>query len=131
LSTFLTRLRKLFRRETIQGGNYSRKYGIYYSKTKIISSNIGVKELPDENQSDNSDSEVDEKEHYPKANEIKPYQYGQFPELNHNDLYEEPAPALAPAIKKPTKPECPYDLNGISRDDLIEFFKEDEGLKVS
>ena len=71
---------------------------------------------------------------YPNADEIKPYQYGQFPELNHNDhndLYEEPPPILAPAIKKPTKPECPYDLNGISRDDVIRFFKEDECLKVS
>ena len=32
-------------------------------------------------------------------------------------------------IKKPAKPECPYDLNGISRDDVIEFFKHNEGLK--
>ena len=70
-------------------------------------------------------------EQYSKADEIKPYQYGQFPELNHNNLYEEPAPTLAPAIKKPTKPECPYDLNEISRDDVIKFFKEDQGLKVS
>ena len=68
-------------------------------------------------------------EQYSKADEIKPYQYGQFPELNHNNLYEEPAPTLAPAIKKPTKPECPYDLNGISRDDVIDFFKDNDGLK--
>ena len=70
-------------------------------------------------------------EQHSKAFDIKPYQYGQFPELNHNNLYEEPAPTLAQAIKKPNKPVCPYDLNGISRDDVIKFFKEDQGLKVS
>ena len=104
-------------------------------KNKIISSNIGVKKLPDqdgdndEDPSSYSNSEVDEMEQYLKADEIKPYQYGQFPELNLNYLFEEPAAIRAPFIKKPTKPECPYDLNGISRDDIIEFFKKDEGLK--
>ena len=35
----------------------------------------------------------------------------------------------AAALKKPAKFECPYDLNGISNADVIEFFKKDEGLK--
>ena len=94
----------------------------------------GVKKIPDqdirndENKSDYSDSEVEIEQ-----NSMKLYQYGQFPDLNHNNpdpdvvvnLYEEPTLV----IKKPTKPECPYDLNGISRDDVIEFFKDNDGLK--
>ena len=35
----------------------------------------------------------------------------------------------APAFKKLAKSECPYNLNAISNDDVIKFFREDEGLK--
>ena len=104
-----------------------RQAGIFDADEKVLYY-TGVKKLQDENQLDYSDSEVDEIEQY----STKPYQHGQFTELNNKldldvgvDLYEEPTLA----IKKPTKPECPYNLNGISRDDVIDFFKEDEGLK--
>jgi hypothetical protein len=99
-------------------------------KIKIISSNIGFKKLTDQDEDNDEDpssySEVDETDEM-ELDKIKPYQYGQYPELNN--LSEEPAAILAPSIKKPPKPECPYDLNAISRDAIIEFFKNDEGLK--
>ena len=92
----------------------------------------GVKKLPDQNYNDKnlldySDSEDDEIEQY----STKPYQYGQFAELNNYnpDIDGDVNLYKATVIKKPTKPECPYDLNGISRDDVIEFFKDNDGLK--
>ena len=36
---------------------------------------------------------------------------------------------LVPPLKKKAKKECPHNLNGISHDDIIKFFREDETLK--